>query len=915
MTTIPSDPFFSSQWYLYNPSGLDLNVVNVWDDYTGQGVLVGVIDDGFDYNHSDLNDNYDTSIDYDYNDNDSNPFGTSSNSHGTAVAGIIGAEADNGIGGVGIAFKATITGFRAISSSNIIDATTNALWDSVYLDVVNNSWGFSPQGPIYNGFFDNFSSSSFSSTGAAIVNAVDNGRGGLGTAIVFAAGNHDAVGENTNYHNLQNSRFVTTVAAVKKDGYVTSYSTPGASILVSAFGSEPASIFTTDRTGSAGSTSGDYSATFNGTSAAAPMVSGVVALMLEANPNLGYRDIQEILAYSARQTGSSSSYVTNGANNWNGGGLHVSHDLGFGLVDALAAVRLAETWQKQSTYNNEASYSLSSGSLGSSGYIPDFYWNGSAANYGVSSTINVPSSSGLEIDFVEVELNISHTWRGDLFVRLTSPDGTQSDLITVPGEGLDSGNDIVFKVSSSHNWGETSGGNWTLTVWDLVGQTIYDSDFDWYYDHSYGYLNSWTLRLYGDSDTADDTYIYTNEFANYTSTSRQTLNDTSGIDTINAAAISSNTYLDLTPGSTASTLAGKSLTIGTSTTIEKAFGGDGNDTIIGNSAANFLSSGRGDDLLTGAAGNDTLDGGTGIDIVVESGNVNFTLTNTTLTGNGTDSLSNIEGVFLIGGSGNNNLNASGSSLAAIALDGDAGNDTLKGGSGSDLLDGGDGNDTLTGSAGNDSFTGGAGTDRVSETGNVNFTLTNTTLTGNGSDTLNSIERATLTGGTGNNNLNASAFTLGAVTLNGEAGNDTLKAGSKNDALNGGNGNDTLTGNAGNDTLTGGAGSDNLTGGNGLDVFAFGLSNEGIDTIADFLSASDRIRVSASGFGGGLTAGTITASQFVLGSTALDALDRFIYNQANGALFFDIDGTGTTAQIQLATLSNLSSMSASDIFAV
>jgi Ca2+-binding RTX toxin-like protein len=291
------------------------------------------------------------------------------------------------------------------------------------------------------------------------------------------------------------------------------------------------------------------------------------------------------------------------------------------------------------------------------------------------------------------------------------------------------------------------------------------------------------------------------------------------------------------------------------------------------------------------------------------------LTNTTLTGNGTDSLSNIEGVFLIGGSGNNNLNASGSSLAAIALDGDAGNDTLKGGSGSDLLDGDNGNDTLTGGAGNDSFTGGAGTDRVSETGNVNFTLTNTTLTGKGSDTLNSIERATLTGGTGNNNLNASAFTLGAVTLNGDAGNDTLKAGSKNDALNGGNGNDTLTGNAGNDTLTGGAGNDNLTGGNGLDVFAFGLSNEGIDTIADFLSGSDRIRVSASGFGGGLAAGTITASQFVLGSTALDALDRFIYNQANGALFFDIDGTGTTAQIQLATLSNLSSMSASDIFAV
>ncbi|MFX5522508.1 hypothetical protein ABTD78_24870, partial [Acinetobacter baumannii] len=70
--------------------------------------------------------------------------------------------------------------------------------------------------------------------------------------------------------------------------------------------------------------------------------------MLEANPHLGYRDIQKILAYSARQVDSvGSAWTTNGAFNWNGGGLHVSHDYGFGAVDALAAVRLAETWTEQ----------------------------------------------------------------------------------------------------------------------------------------------------------------------------------------------------------------------------------------------------------------------------------------------------------------------------------------------------------------------------------------------------------------------------------------------------------------------------------------------------------------------------------------------------------------------------------------
>lgn len=101
---------------------------------------------------------------------------------------------------------------------------------------------------------------------------------------------------------------------------------------------------TTDRIGSYGYDVTDYTSRFNGTSAATPIVSGVVALMLEANPNLGYRDVQEILALSARPIDAASpDWTTNRANTWNGGGFRVSHDYGFGLVDATAAVRLAET--------------------------------------------------------------------------------------------------------------------------------------------------------------------------------------------------------------------------------------------------------------------------------------------------------------------------------------------------------------------------------------------------------------------------------------------------------------------------------------------------------------------------------------------------------------------------------------------
>ncbi|WP_277884070.1 S8 family serine peptidase [Nostoc sp. FACHB-280] len=614
MATFPSDPLFQNQWYLYNYDqstgirGLDLNVVNVWDDYTGRGVVVGVIDDGFDYLHPDLNDNYDSNIDYDYNANNSNPFGTSSNAHGTAVAGIISAE-KNGVGVVGVAYGAKITGFRAIAISvdsdsaanQLISAVTNALQNSVNVDVVNNSWGFGGLSSAHNRFYDNFYT--FPQAGQAIQNAVANGRNGRGTAIVFAAGNSRNTGDNTNYHNFQNSRHVITVAALNRDGSVSDYSTPGASILVSAFGSGiPGTIVTTDRTGNAGyNNSGDYTYTFNGTSAAAPMVSGVVALMLEANPNLGYRDIQEILAYSARKTGSSSSYKNNGAKNWNNKGLHVSDDYGFGLVDAHAAVRLAETWQKQSRFNNEQSYSYTSGNVGLP--ITD--------NSEISYTAILAAS--LDIDWVEVELNITHPHRGDLIVELISPSKKiTSTLVRYP----DAGDNINFRFSSSQFRGENSAGDWILRIRDSQLTNT-------------GLFNSWKLNIYGDVDTADDTYFYTNE---YGIDSFNTLTDTSGIDTINAAAVN-YAYLNLNPGST-SNLNGYALTISAGTTIEKAFTGDGNDTIIGNSATNFLSGGRGDDTLNGDAGNDTiygdkgndlLLGGTGNDLLTGGGGVNTLL--------------------------------------------------------------------------------------------------------------------------------------------------------------------------------------------------------------------------------------------------------------------------------------------------
>jgi Ca2+-binding RTX toxin-like protein len=130
---------------------------------------------------------------------------------------------------------------------------------------------------------------------------------------------------------------------------------------------------------------------------------------------------------------------------------------------------------------------------------------------------------------------------------------------------------------------------------------------------------------------------------------------------------------------------------------------------------------------------------------------------------------------------------------------------------------------------------------------------------------------------------------------------------------GGSGNDNLIGSEGVDYILGRGGNDTLTGGNGGDSFVFNNITEGIDTITDF-GGGDRIEISASGFGGNLTANAVLdQSQFVLGSAASNINHRFIYNNSTGDLFFDPDGIGTIAQQKLAILTGAPSLSAIDIF--
>ncbi|CAM8662094.1 Kexin/furin catalytic domain [Paracoccaceae bacterium] len=581
-----ADPLRSAQWYLPK-LGLD----RVDGQVSGAGVTIGMIDDGIDTSHPDLMRQIDYRNSYDTvgNTNDGKnkipfptiPFG---DFHGTAVAGLMVAEANNETGIVGVAPDAEVASIRVKWTWEQI---TEALGLQHQFDISNNSWGaIAP-------FSDNFNSSSLTFAYEALRNGVEDGREGKGTVFVFSAGNSSAHGMNTNYFNFQNAREVATIGAVNEDGSGASFTTPGANVLVGAYG---VNLLTTDRhEPGLGLAGGSNYTTFSGTSAAAPVVSGVVALMLEANPSLGYRDVQKILAYSAAHS-EVQDWKTNGASDWNLGGLRFNDVSGFGHVDAAAAVALAETWTETNSAINERV--VSARSFGMNTSIPD------AGVWRKTFTI----ANSLRVEHVELGIDLSHTRLGDLVIELTSPNGTVSTLMnrpTVNAEqpfgltGDDSGvpTHLLWDFSSVQFWGEDSAGQWTITVHDLRAEET-------------GSLSSLSLRVYGEDEDGNNVYIFTDE--GFADVAPGVLSDERGNDHINAAPVHHDMMIDLEGRQIAANGVGHR--IDNWTVIEDATSGSGDDRLVGNAAANRLNGRGGDDVLEGGVGNDTLIGGNGADV-------------------------------------------------------------------------------------------------------------------------------------------------------------------------------------------------------------------------------------------------------------------------------------------------------------
>ena len=329
----------------------------------------------------------------------------------------------------------------------------------------------------------------------------------------------------------------------------------------------------------------------------------------------------------------------------------------------------------------------------------------------------------------------------------------------------------------------------------------------------------------------------------------------------------------------------------TLTNIDNLIGSNFSDSLTGNSQSNALDGGSGNDTLNGGVGADTMFGGLGNDnfVVSIAGDIVTEYLN-----EGTDKVystvtytlsNNVEDLTLIGAAA---INGTGNELA----------NNMVGNAAINILNGGGGNDRLNGTSGADTLIGGLGDD-IYVINNTGVTITENL--GEGIDRVNSSVTHTLA-----NNVDILVLT-GASAIDG-TGNGQANGILGNSAAN------VLNGGGGNDTLDGGAGINSLTGGTGNDIFRFTTIGH-TDVITDYNVVNDTIQLENAVFTALTTTGVLTASQFRVGTSALDTDDFVIYNNSTGALLYDADGSGGGAAMQIATMGTNLALTNADIVVI
>ncbi len=487
------DPMFGLLWHLQNTGqdggtpGEDIRALPAWNLNKGDGVRVALLDDGLELFHEDLFQNVVEGGNYDYR---RRSYGyplpcAADDVHGTTVAGVLAARDGNAVGVAGVAPRAEIVVFNVLANSTTSNIANSLGRDSQLNSIYNASWGSTDDGVLHR------VDSSFAT---AIDLGTSSGRGGKGSIYVFATGNGGCFAkdnndvcqsDNPNFDGYLTHRGVNVVCAVDNHGLPSWWAETGANTLLCAPSSgndehnPPLGFITSTAVNATTADNKTYTREFSGTSASTPMVSGVVAMMLAANPNLSWRDVPLVLAKSARRNDPANPAWSSNF------GLNYNPRYGFGVLDAGAAVALATTWQSVGT-----SATLRSCQPLGTGQVVNIALPDATAGGVVSPVTNAVSVSGVacpisKIEHVEVQLTANHGYIGDLRVELISPNGLVSLLanerICTDSCGSYS---TGWTFGSVRHLEEAAPGTWTLRVTDEQNGDV-------------GTWVSWNIRFWG----------------------------------------------------------------------------------------------------------------------------------------------------------------------------------------------------------------------------------------------------------------------------------------------------------------------------------------------------------------------------------------------------------------------------------
>jgi len=463
---VPNDPLYPQQWHLNNAGAYPhANVNPAWAaNLTGSGVIIGIVDDGLETFHPDLAPNYVPADSWDFGQNDAIPNPVySSDNHGTSVSGVAAARGGNALGVTGAAPEAGLAGLRIDFNNQTAAMFANAtLYHSsgtnTNISVKNHSYGIGAA--FIPTTLEVAALRTSTAAGTTHCVAAGNERSYHGAYYYDENGNgsfdpdidHAVDADSNKKHNQSISETI-TVAALGADGLFTWYSNWGANVFVTApsNGALGLGITTTDRVGAGGyDATSDYTNGFGGTSSASPLVAGIMALGIQANPAMDQRMAKHLLVRTSTIVHPTDATVTSdGGWKTNAAGNRFNQNYGFGLVNAGAFTTEAALWTGVSPLVTESTGTVlvNEAIIGPGGNLRNFM-------------LHTPG----QLEEVEVHLDIDHTWRGDLTAYLTSPAGTTSRLFL--DNGADSFDLIDWTFVTNAFWGENPVGAWTIQIFD-----------------------------------------------------------------------------------------------------------------------------------------------------------------------------------------------------------------------------------------------------------------------------------------------------------------------------------------------------------------------------------------------------------------------------------------------------------------